>query len=234
MTLRKNPQKYVTFELNNKLFPEATGFYELLPYYQKLKVLDTEKTDFAIQYSPYEKQWQLIKNPFGDPFSQNLDPTTVATLLIDEKISEPCDIKAYATLQNLKSKVEKRGVQNKDLKIKVAKMENEIHDLKIQNQNFKFQIEKNEGFEKKLIKSVETNKKLRNHILEQNEIGEKEKKEQKIEFENSMEEIKILKSNLEEKEILIKKQISQIKSLELTKGDLSYKLELTKEFEKKI
>merc|ERR1711900_151594 len=120
----------IKFELNDKLYPTATGFYELRPYYQKLNVLDEK--EFAIQYCPYEKQWVLIKDPFGDAFSEKLDlePKIVAKIFQGESFSNSSgDIYAFNTFKDMHSHVIELGKQHEQLKINIQKLEAEIRDL---------------------------------------------------------------------------------------------------------
>merc|ERR1712034_97370 len=99
---------------------DAGGLYELLPYYQK--------TNYAIQWCDFEKKWQLIKvNPLGDLPRLNVEQTTIATLLEGDQFSRPtnADIKAYTTYEQMKKNIKTLGKTNKELKLKIMKMEEE-------------------------------------------------------------------------------------------------------------
>jgi len=128
--LKKNPQKYVEFQLNaeNTTNSDAGGLYELLPYYQKINPLG-DKTNYGIQWCDFTKQWQLIKiNPLGALHRLDVEETNIATLLEGDQFSRPtnADIKAYTTYEKMKSVVRSVGEINKEQKIKIIKMEKEV------------------------------------------------------------------------------------------------------------
>merc|ERR1712034_240107 len=137
--LKKNPQKYVEFQLNgeNTTHPDAGGLYELLPYYQKINPLG-EKANYAIQWCDFENKWQLIKvNPLGDLPRLDVEQTTIATLLEGDQFSKPtdADIKAYTTYEQMKSAVKTVGEKNKELKIKIVETEKEISRVQTKAKN---------------------------------------------------------------------------------------------------
>merc|ERR1711964_57669 len=170
---------------NDKLHKEATGFYELRPYYQKMGPLN-EKANYAIQWCTYRKEWQLIKiNPLGD-FPLNDKKTNIAPLLKGEKFSQPTnvDIKAYNTFENLKSVVKTFQNDNNELNQKI---------FQLQLENARLNEEKNLAKEK-MISSRKENKSLYeklDQMYDENaklkENFEEIQKEQKIkteEFQN--------------------------------------------------
>jgi hypothetical protein len=177
--LWKNPQKYVEFQLNAErtLQPDAGGLYELRPYYQKINPLG-EKTNYAIQYCGFESKWQLVEaNQIGLFPSLDNERSTIATLLEGEHYPRPtkCDIKAYTTYEQMKLAVKEVGENNKELKIKIIEMENEITLLQTGNEKFKALAkqkvnslrEKNTQLSGELIKSIEQNEKYKADALEQ-------------------------------------------------------------------
>jgi len=258
--LRKKPQKYVEFQLDAEKteHPDASGLYELLPYYQKINPLG-EISNYAIQWCDFEKQWQLIKvNPLGDLRRLELEETHIATLLEGDQFSRPthADIIAYTTYDEMKSVVKTVGEINKELKVKIIKMEEGIASAQ----------EKYEKLEEKLIaERIEQKQKCKAYVLEQNQkskrlleqnqkfkvyaldqkhITEKVNEQIKmktVEYEKILEEIVKLTSKLKKKEIQIETQNVQIekqneenRALEYQKGYLSYKLSDASEFKEKF
>jgi len=139
--IRKNPQKYVEFQLNAEMtmYPDAGGLYELLPYYQKINPLG-EKANHGIQWCDFTKQWKLIKvTPLGLFQSLDNELSTIATLLEDDEFSRPTnvDIKTYTTYETLRTYIKEVGQYNKELKMKIGEMENEITALHIENEKVK-------------------------------------------------------------------------------------------------
>jgi len=163
--LKKNPQKYVEFQLNadNTANPDAGGLYELLPYYQKINPLG-EKANFAIQWCDFENKWQLIKvNPLGGLPRLDVEQTTIATLLEGDQFSRPtnADMKAFITYENMKSVVKAVGENNKALKIKIIEMEKEIVHIKTKaDEEIASAREANKNLEETLTKVKEQNKKI--------------------------------------------------------------------------
>jgi len=250
--LKKNPQKYVEFQLNaeNTANPDAGGLYELLPYYQKINPLG-EKANYGIQWCDFTKQWQLIKiNPLGALRRLDVEETNIATLLEGDQFSRPtnADIKAYTTHEQMKLIVQTVGEINKEQKMKIIEMEKEQTKSKVEIAS---ERQKYEKLEEKLTKSIEQNQKYLEQIqkfkaknqkfkayaLEQTYITEKENakntsKDQ--EYEKALEEIKELKLDLKEKQIKIEKQNKDNRALEYQKGDLAYKLSDASEFKQKF
>jgi len=156
----------------------------------------------------------------------------------------------------MKSVVKTVGEINKELKVTIIKMEEEIASAQ----------EKYEKLEEKLItERIEQKQKCKAYVLEQNQkskvlleqnqkfkvyaldqkyIIEKvneQKKMKTVEYEKILEEIEKLTSKLKEKEIQIETQNVQIekqneenRALEYQKGDLSYKLSDASEFKQKF
>jgi len=231
--LKKNPQKYVKFQLNaeNTTYSDAGGLYELLPYYQKINPLG-EKVNYVIQWCDFVEKWQLIKvNPLGDFPRFNVEQTTIATLLEGDQFSRPtnADIKAYKTYEQMKSAIKMVGEKNKELKMKIIEMQeanDEITSLR----------ETREKLEKTLAKIKEQNKKLKAYALEQNNIAKKENEKNKIQAEENqkiLKELESLTSNLKEEKIQIEKKNEEKRALEYQIGDLAYKLDHAKEYEQK-
>merc|ERR1712034_42393 len=144
-----------------------------------------------------------------------------------------------------KSVVKTVGEQNKELKIKMIEVENEIALVQTKNENFKALAkhriksvqDKNEQLTEKLKKSIEQNEKWKAYALEQKSIVEKTNEVSKIkneEHENTLEEIELLKTKLKEKEAQINKKNESMDALEKRIGGLSFDLDLAKEFEKKF
>jgi len=240
--LKKNPQKYVKFHLNAETtaYPDAGGLYELLPYYQKINPLG-EKTNYAIQWCDFEKKWQLIKvNPLGDLPRLNVEQTTIATLLEGDQFSRPtnADIKAYTTYEQMKSAVKIVGEKNKELKMKIIEMEEEIIRVQTKKNDEITSIqEKNEKLQEILAKIKEQNKKFKIYALEQNNIAKKANEQNKIQAEENqkiLKQLENLTSNLKETKIQIEKKNEENRALEFHKGDLAYKLDHAKEFEQKF
>jgi hypothetical protein len=227
--LKKNPQKYVEFQLNgeNTTHPDAGGLYELLPYYQKINPLG-EKANYAIQWCDFENKWQLIKvNPLGDLPRLDVEQTTIATLLEGDQFSRPtnADIKAYTIYEQMKSAVKTVGEKNKELKIKIVETEKEISRVQTKAKN-----EIASTLEKYETKSIEQNQKFKAYAEKANELNEMKNKE----YEKALKEIEELKLNLKEKQIQIEKQNQEKRALECQKGDLAYKLSDASEFKQKF
>jgi len=212
--LMKNPQKYVEFYLNtddtlkNSDYADsnAGGLYKLLPYYQKINILD-EKENYAIKWCQYKKKYQLVKvNPFGDPpfnakqtnIPTSFDAEPIATFLQGDQFSRltNADIKAYTTYEQMKLVVKMLSEENKQLKIHIGEKKTKFNAYDL---------------EKKEI--IDNANKLIETKTEENE--------------RLVEEVEKLKSNLKEKE-------KENKDLEKQKGGLEYKLSQEKEFEKKF
>jgi len=258
--LKKNPQKYVKFQLNTEktIYPDAGGLYELLPHYQKINPLG-EKANYKIQWCDFEQQFQLIKvNPLGDLPRLNVEQTTIATLLEGDQFSRPtnADIKAYTTYEKMKSVVRSVGEINKEQKIKIIKMEKEVDHVQTKSKvEIACERKKYEKLKEKLTKSieqnqkhlekiqkfkadaVEQNQKFKTYELEQTYITEKEneKNTSKVKkYEEALEKIEELKLDLKEKQTEIEKQNKENRALEYQKGDLSYKLSDASEFKQKF
>jgi len=224
--LWKNPQKYVEFQLNAEgtSQPDAGGLYELRPYYEKVNALG-EKTNYAIQWCAFETKWKLVEaNQIGLFPSLDNELSTIATLLEGEQFSRPtkADIKAYTTYEQMKSTVNTVGIKNKELKIKIIKIENELFQAHAENEKQKkFVREKNEAF-----------KILKVYVQKANKINQS-KTEQYTktfeEYQENLKEMEFLKLNLNEKEIQILNNNESISALNKQNGCLSYQLSMIQE-----
>jgi hypothetical protein len=145
----KNPEKYAAFKFNDETFPNASGFYALRPYYQKLKICAKETQDYAIEYSWYDKQWKLIRNPFCESIVENLSlgDNTIASLLSGEEFSYVNnvdeDISAFKTFKDVVSKNKRAGE-------KIKELQQEIKSLRIGNDDL-----------------LKTNDKLNNQLIDE-------------------------------------------------------------------
>jgi len=229
--LWKNPQKYVEFQLNadKTSQPDAGGLYELLPYYQKINPLG-KKTNYAIQWCDFENKWQLIEvNPLGLFASLNNEVSTIATLLEGDHFSKPtkADIKAYTTYEQMKSVVKTLGEQNKELKMKIIKMENEAALVQTENEKLKTSVrEKNEKLKKFKVYAQKAN--------EVNELKIEQCKQTFKDYQQNLEEMELLKSNLKEKDIQINNKNESIGALGKQIGSLSYQLSMSEDLEKQF
>jgi len=240
--LKKNPQKYVEFQLNaeNTTHPDAGGLYELLPYYQKINPLG-EKAHYSIQWCDFGNKWKLIKvNPLGDLPRLDVEETTIATLLEGNQFSRPTkdDIKAYITYEQMKSVVKMVGEKNKELKMKIIELEDELVrvNTKVNNKIFLTKQE-NKKLEETLTKIEKQNKKLKAYIIEQKNVTKKaneQKQNQDEKNQESLNQIETLILNIKKKEIQIEKKDKEKQALELYKGDLEYKLSNANEFKHKF
>merc|ERR1711925_59446 len=88
------------------------------------------------------------------------------------------------------------GEQNKELKLKIIEMENQIALVQIENENIKTSVrEKYEKFKKLKVYAQNAD--------EANELKTEEYKKIYEEYQQNLEEMELLKSNLKEKEIQI-------------------------------
>jgi hypothetical protein len=246
--LRKNPQKYVKFLLNTDetLHPDAGGLYELLPYYKKVNALG-EKTNYVIQWSDFENEWQLIKaDPLGMfPRLDQIEETTVATLLTRDQFSNhtKSEIKAYKTLEAIKINTQNLAKQNKELKENLAMLEKELAEEKITKLNLKedakMKIEKlekeNDELHNKFFALEQKNKNLlvqqnaQSKILKSNakEIAEYENKLSKLNPEKLQFEKKVLQEKIDQ-------QTNKIDNLQEEKHKLEYIKNVLQEKEHQI
>jgi len=229
--LWKNPQKYVEFQLNaeDTSQPDAGGLYELRPYYQKINALG-EKTNYAIQWCAFENKWQLVEaNQIGLIPSLDNELSTIATLLEGDHFSRPtkADIKAYTTYEQMKSAVNTVGIKNKELKIKIIEMEIEVSLAHAENEKLKTSIRgKIEAFE---ILKVYTQK-----ANEVNESKTEQYKKTFEEYQQNLEEMELLKLNLNKKEIQILNNNESIVALQKLSGCQSYQLSMVEEHEQQF
>jgi len=243
--IRKNPQKYVEFQLNAEMtmYPDAGGLYELLPYYQKINPLG-EKANHGIQWCDFTKQWKLIKvTPLGLFQSLDNELSTIATLLEDDEFSRPTnvDIKTYTTYETLRTYIKEVGQYNKELKMKIGEMENEITALHIENEKVKTVAKekfisvrvKYEDLQNKLNKITKKNEELETITLEQKDIAEKNNIKEK-EYQKVLKQVDILELDVEQKKIYIAEQKKSISNIEDKTNGLLYQLSIQQDYEKQI
>jgi len=63
--LAKNPEKYITVDLDDTLYSDASGFYKLLPCYRKV---NTKSINYLIQWNGLANKWQLMNTGVLDSF----------------------------------------------------------------------------------------------------------------------------------------------------------------------
>jgi len=161
--LANNPEKYVDFDLDDTLYTDATGFYRLLPYYQKV---NTKGINYLIQWNPLENRWQLMNTEVLDSF-QILHRQLEVDEIKRRKESFSCD-----TLQNYKFNLMKLKETNTKLQKEVDKTKKELNSANQKyntlQENLTPIVEKNEQLTKKVLKGPFKKNNIEN---EQNEIS---------------------------------------------------------------
>jgi hypothetical protein len=155
--------------------------------------------------------------------------STIATLLEGDHFSRPtkADIKAYTTYEQMKSAVNTVGIKNKELKIKIIEMENEVSLAHAENEKLKTSLRgKIEAFR---ILKVYTQK-----ANEANELKTEQYKKTFEEYQQNLQEMELLKLNLNKKEIQILNNNESIVALQKLNGCQSYQLSMVEEHEQQF
>jgi len=117
--LEKNTHQFVEFDLEDTLYAnDASGFYELLPFYKKVNVQD--KMNIILHWNYVERKWELMKTEMLDSFhvlSRQNDSKINNSYFFDEKFKKVDVVdEHYDALHQYKVDIMKLKEENRKLK----------------------------------------------------------------------------------------------------------------------